>query len=664
MRAGIVPQLSSQTHVIHLDATNSPLEQRLLRQLRGLLPAAVENQDLATCMFQLREGHHPKKVLIVIDQFEQWLSQNVIELNSPLVQALRQCDGVHLQCLLLVRDDFWLQVVRFMNQLEIDIVDQQNAMLVDCFDKEHALHVLHRLGNGYERLPANPEELTRLQREFLTRSISELTEQGRLYPVRLVIFAEMMRDQLWIPGTLDAMGGMTGIGVAFLEKTIGSKASTARRTHTRAAQRVLAALLPPQGLLKVGAVEARELLCVSGLAESPHDFEQLMKLLHTELRLLTPIAREEGSVSSESSDGQVRQFETAYQLTHDYLVPLIREWIQLELKDTRQGRLSLALQDQANQWNGRKSIRYLPTFIEYLQYRLGTNRQDWTEPEVKMMSVAGKRFGRAVSSWTFGIILIMLVAFLAYRVADRYQLKQHVARLVATIEYTSIANLPDIFKELDQHLDLSRAPVEGIVDTAVTPEHKFRAKIFLVKYDANQVESLINDLIDGQFSGSYFPVALNALDGHPQRVMEILTARLKTVERSDQLLRLACVWCRFREYSQPLADFDLDIVDALLNQPASEAQSWIDALKPFAADLLPALVGKVAECPHLEGARIGVMALNAFQNVNSIATCAQLIEEGNEFAFRASLESLKLKPVDSVSILRPKLDELTTRLMR
>lgn len=661
VRAGIVPLLSSETHVIHLDATNSPLEQRLLRQLRGLLPAAVENQDLATCMFQLREGHHPKRVLIVIEQFEQWLSQNAIELNSPLVQALRQCDGEHLQCLLLVRDDFWLQVVRFMNQLEIDIVDQQNAMLVDSFDKEHALHVLHKLGNGYERLPDNPDELSRLQREFLNRSINELAEQGRLYPVRLVIFAEMMRDQLWVPGTLDAMGGMTGIGVAFLEKTIGSKASTARRTHTRAAQRVMAALLPPQGLLKSGAVEARELLGVSGLAESPHDFEQLMKLLHTELRLLTPIAREEGSVSSESSDSQVRQFEQAYQLTHDYLVPLIREWIQLELKDTRQGRLSLALQDQANQWNGRKSTRYLPTFIEFLQYRFGTNRRDWTEPEAKMMSVAGKRFGRAVSSWTVGTILIMLVAFLAYRVADRYQLQQHVARLVGTIEYTSFANLPALFQELNQHLDLSRAPIEGIEEQDTTPEHKFRAKIFLVKHDANQVESLTNELIDSQFSGSYFPLALDALEGYPQPVIEILNARLKTVDRSDQLLRLACVWCRFRPHASPLADFNADIVDALLNQPASDAQSWIDALIPLAADLSPALVRKVAECPHLEGARIGVMALSAFQDGKSIATFAQLIEEGNEFAFRASLESLKLKPVDSVSILRTKLDELAEK---
>ena len=34
-----------------------------------------------------------KKVLIVLDQFEQWLHAKKEEENTELVQALRQCDG-------------------------------------------------------------------------------------------------------------------------------------------------------------------------------------------------------------------------------------------------------------------------------------------------------------------------------------------------------------------------------------------------------------------------------------------------------------------------------------------------------------------------------------------------------------------------------------------
>ncbi len=31
-----------------------------------------------------------------------------LQVGTELVEALRQCDGHRLQCLLMVRDDFWL----------------------------------------------------------------------------------------------------------------------------------------------------------------------------------------------------------------------------------------------------------------------------------------------------------------------------------------------------------------------------------------------------------------------------------------------------------------------------------------------------------------------------------------------------------------------------
>ena len=63
-----------------------------------------------------------KKVLIVLDQFEQWLHAKKEETNTELVQALRQCDGGRVQCIVMVRDDFWMAVTRFMRELEIRLV--------------------------------------------------------------------------------------------------------------------------------------------------------------------------------------------------------------------------------------------------------------------------------------------------------------------------------------------------------------------------------------------------------------------------------------------------------------------------------------------------------------------------------------------------------------
>ena len=39
--------------------------------------------------------------------------------NTELVAALRQCDGEHVQAVVMVRDDFWMAATRFMRDLEI-----------------------------------------------------------------------------------------------------------------------------------------------------------------------------------------------------------------------------------------------------------------------------------------------------------------------------------------------------------------------------------------------------------------------------------------------------------------------------------------------------------------------------------------------------------------
>ena len=58
-------------------------------------------------------------MLLVLDQFEQWLHARRGEENTELVAALRHCDGEHVQAVVMVRDDFWLAASRFMRDLEI-----------------------------------------------------------------------------------------------------------------------------------------------------------------------------------------------------------------------------------------------------------------------------------------------------------------------------------------------------------------------------------------------------------------------------------------------------------------------------------------------------------------------------------------------------------------
>ena len=91
-------------------------------------------------------------MLIVLDQFEQWLHAKKEEENTELVQALRQCDGGRVQCVVMVRDDFWLAVTRFMRELEVRLVEGQNSAAVDLFDLDHAEKVLAAFGRAFGRL--------------------------------------------------------------------------------------------------------------------------------------------------------------------------------------------------------------------------------------------------------------------------------------------------------------------------------------------------------------------------------------------------------------------------------------------------------------------------------------------------------------------------------
>ena len=150
-----------------------------------------------------------RKLLIVLDQFEQWLHADRDEDSQlVLVAALRQCDGVRIQCILLVRDDYWMAASRLMQQLEIPQLEGHNVAVVDRFDPVHAEKVLTALGRAYDRLPTNPADITRSQQSFVRRVVRGLAEDDKIVCVRLVLFAQMVKDKPWKMATWKSLGAV------------------------------------------------------------------------------------------------------------------------------------------------------------------------------------------------------------------------------------------------------------------------------------------------------------------------------------------------------------------------------------------------------------------------------------------------------------------------
>ncbi|MCA9947862.1 MAG: ATP-binding protein, partial [Anaerolineales bacterium] len=103
VKAGLLPRLSKTVTAVYLEATPDETEIRILRGLRKQCPDEAGDGDLVETLTHLRRTPG-RKVVLVLDQFEQWLHAHRGEQHPELVSALRQCDGGQLQAVVMVRD--------------------------------------------------------------------------------------------------------------------------------------------------------------------------------------------------------------------------------------------------------------------------------------------------------------------------------------------------------------------------------------------------------------------------------------------------------------------------------------------------------------------------------------------------------------------------------
>ena len=225
--------------------------------------------------------------------------------------------------------------------------------------------------------------------------MKDLAQEGRVISVRLSLFAEMMKGKTWRPATLKAMGGMEGVGVTFLEETFSaSTAPPEHRYHRKAIVKVLKSLLPEFGTEIKGNMRSHdELLEASGDAARPQDFEELLRILDREIRLITPTDLDdaEDDTATTSKLAGLKY----YQLTHDYLVPSLREWLIRKQKETRRGRAEHLMSEWSSVWNTKPENRNLPGLIEWSRMTAITQQREWTEPQQKMMRAARRYLRRA-----------------------------------------------------------------------------------------------------------------------------------------------------------------------------------------------------------------------------------------------------------------------------
>ena len=236
-----------------------------------------------------------------------------------------------------------------------------------------------------------------------------------------------------------------------MEETFSAdKAPAENRYHQKAVRSVLNTLLPEPGSKIKGRMRSdRDLIDVSGYAARPDDFQALVRILDEKTHLITPtdpegLGAEEGAVKEPS----VGRF---YQLTHDYLVPSIREWLTRKQRETRRGRAELRLADRSAIWAAKPENRQLPSLLEWANISLLTRKKDWTEPQHKMMKRAGRVHGvRGVL--TFALLTAGVLAGIAVRnrVIENQRATQ-AADLVQRVLDADTPQVPEIVKAMSDY---------------------------------------------------------------------------------------------------------------------------------------------------------------------------------------------------------------------
>jgi serine/threonine protein kinase/formylglycine-generating enzyme required for sulfatase activity len=646
VKAGLLPRLGKQVLHVYIEATPDETEKRLQKGLQKVctdLPAAY---GLVDSIAAVRRGpilRSEQKVVLVLDQFEQWLHGRRGDANAELVAALRQCDGEHVQALVLVRDDFWLALSRFMSDLEVELVQGQNMALVDLFDERHARKVLAAFGRALGALPERPHDLTKDHRAFLDQAVSGLSEEGKVISVRLALFAEMVKGRLWTPTTLKEVGGMEGVGVTFLEETFtASTAPPQHRVHQKAAQAVLKVLLPDVGTdIKGNMRSEQELLVASGYTAEPKSFDTLLRILDGELRLITP-TDPEGAESAGASDTKADARQKYYQLTHDYLVPSLRDWLTRKQKETRPGRAELLLADRAAVWTARQENRQLPSLQQWLQIQWLTTKKTWTPAQRKMMSKAN-RYHTARAAFVAG--LLALIGFGSHEVNGR----SHADALRKRLLDASSSEVPTAVAEVSSCRRWIEPLLRKEFKKAVNPRQKLNVSLALLEVDPGQFDYLYDRLLGAD------PLDLGVIrDALNKRKNPLLVERLRGVveassDSPERRLRAACALAGCDAAPQSAGNDCWQVAaPVIVTQLLTEVQtnpshygSLLDLLRPAKARLLPPLAEAYRNRENSETGRGFATTILADYAADEPQVLAELIMEADPKQFAVIYPTLE-----------------------
>jgi formylglycine-generating enzyme required for sulfatase activity len=549
----------------------------------------------------------------------------------------------------MVRDDFWMAATRLMTNLEVELSPGHNITVIDLFSQRHATKVLTLFGEACGTLPERSGKPSDEQHAFLNQAIAGLSQDGRIVPVRLALFAEMVKERLWTTQTLREIGGTEGVGVTFLEATFTSPLTNPKhRLHQKAAQAVLKALLPETGTEIRGQMRSeQELKEAAAYTDRPRDFADLMHILDTDLRLIKPT----DPTGTDESPASVSSAGRFYQLTHDYLVPSLSDWLTRKQRETRRGRAELRLAERSASWNAKPENRSVPSGLEWATIRLLTRKNDWTDPQRRMMKQGAWVHG--VQGFTLAAIF-MLCVWGGYEIDGRRQAQMLHDKLLGA----PLADVPGIISELKPYrmwIDpLLRHSYAGAKE-AGNSQKQLNAALALLPVDDTKVACLKSKLLHADASD--ISVIRQSLAGHKDYLVAECWRVLERPEPEDpgRTLQAASALALYNPANPLWEEVRIDIANRLVAETGYAITHWIDALRPVGPRLIYPLITVFRDDKRGESARTSATIALAEYLVDSPRDLAELLMDATERHFAILYPSAQSRWISTAPILEGEL---------
>src|SRR5205807_2216141 len=189
--------------------------------------------------------------------------------------------------------------------------------------------------------------------------------------------------------------------------------------------------------------------------------------------------------------GAARAAGPSYQLTHDYLVPSLRQWLTRKQRETRQGRVELLLAERVSVWGVKQDGRQLPGWWEWLSILLWTRAPNRTPPQRRMLRAATRRhLARAA-------VLVAVATVFGWVLAEVYRGPVKADHLVESLKTADIERVEQIIAELETCRRWADPKLRAILAAeSSSPKERLHASLALLPVDPGQVAYLEQRLLE------------------------------------------------------------------------------------------------------------------------------------------------------------------------